>query len=110
MLIAITGLNGSGKDTVADYIKEKYGYKHISLSSLVNKLTIEQGKDIRKRDDLNFVADSQRKKDGSAFLAKQALKDYKNRVANIKGYSVIYRTDIGYKWDEDILHSKILYK
>ena len=53
MLIAITGLNGSGKDTVADYIKEKYGYKHISLSSLVNKLTIEQGKDIRKRDDLN---------------------------------------------------------
>jgi phosphoribosylamine-glycine ligase len=41
---------------------------------------------------------------------EKALKDYKNRVANIKGYSVIYRTDIGYKWDEDILHSKILYK
>ena len=45
MLIAVTGLNGSGKDTVANYFKEKYGFNHISLSDIVREIVKEKGLD-----------------------------------------------------------------
>jgi dephospho-CoA kinase len=76
MLIAVIGLNGSGKDTVAEYISKKYGYKHISLSNIVREIVQEQGKNPSDRNNLNFVADEQRKLIGPDFLAKRALVNY----------------------------------
>jgi dephospho-CoA kinase len=77
VLLAIIGLNGSGKDTVADYIQEKHGFTKKSLSDIVRIITCEEGMDPSKRDDLNFVADKNRKIMGPGFLAKIAIKDYK---------------------------------
>ncbi|MFA5763509.1 MAG: AAA family ATPase [archaeon] len=76
MLIAVVGLNGSGKDTVANYIATKFGYKHVSLSNIVRDIVREQGKDPSDRDNLNSIADEQRKLVGPNFLAKKALVNY----------------------------------
>ena len=76
MLLAVTGLNGSGKDAVANYLKEKHGFTHISLSNLVVDLVKEAGLDPSDRDNLNKIADQKRKELGPDFLAKKALENY----------------------------------
>jgi len=47
---------------------------------------------------------------GKGVNVKEAQEDYIKRVKEFSGYAVVYRTDIGYKWDENILHSKIINK
>jgi len=37
MIIGITGLKRSGKDTIADYIKDKYNYKKMALADSLKK-------------------------------------------------------------------------
>jgi dephospho-CoA kinase len=76
MLIGIVGLNGSGKDTVAKYLVESYGFEWVSLSNMVRLEVIAQGKNVSNRDDLNFVAEDTRKKFGPDIWIKKSLKGY----------------------------------
>lgn len=76
MIIGVVGLNGSGKDTVAEYIASKLSCKVISLSDIVREETRLRGLDSSKRDNLNFVSESLRKTQGADYLIKRALKDF----------------------------------
>ena len=76
MLIAVLGLNGSGKDSVADRIAEKYSFKKISLSDIVREEAKSRGLDPRDRDNLNAVSEELRKKEGPDYLMKRVLKGY----------------------------------
>lgn len=42
-LIGITGKAGSGKDTVADYLVEKYGYTKVSFAAILKKMLAAAG-------------------------------------------------------------------
>ncbi len=76
MLIAVIGLNGSGKDTVADYISEKYNFEKISLSSIVREEVVKAGLDPLNRDNMNQISEGLRKKDGSDYLMQRVIKKY----------------------------------
>ena len=70
MIIGLTGLARSGKDTIAKYLEEKYGFKHLdfardALFAEADKRGIEKDKI-----SLSILGDELRQEQGRAVLAK----------------------------------------
>lgn len=70
--IAFTGLARSGKDTAADYLAEKYGFKKIVLSEQAIPELEEEGKPLTKMN-RSLMAERLRKEFGKEVLSKRAL-------------------------------------
>ena len=82
-IIGITGTLGSGKGTVVQYLKDKYGFRHYSARAFISEEVSRRNlPDIR--DNLRLVANELRTNFGSSYVAEQlygrALKDGKNSV------------------------------
>ncbi len=67
-IIAVTGLIGSGKDTVAEYIAEKYGYTIIDYANILREMCKNEGLELT-RDNLQNL----RLKYGNTFLAEEVV-------------------------------------
>ena len=70
MIIGLTGLARSGKDTIAEYLKNKYGFEHLdfardALFAEADKRGIEKDKT-----SLSILGDELRQESGRAVLAK----------------------------------------
>jgi dephospho-CoA kinase len=76
MLLGVVGLNGSGKDTVAKYLREYYGFEWVSLSDMVRKEVLARGLSVSNRDSLNMVAEDMRKKAGPSIWIQRSLENY----------------------------------
>lgn len=76
MLLGIVGLNGSGKDTVADYLAENFGFVHKSFSKLIRKEALDNGLKSDDRKVLVSFANNMRRAAGSGYWAKKILLDY----------------------------------
>lgn len=74
-LIGLTGLNASGKGTVAEYLKEK-GFKYYSLSDIVREYATEKGLD-HSRENLIICGNELREKYGPSVLAKRIVQKLK---------------------------------
>jgi len=72
MIIGVTGWFASGKDTVADYLKEK-GFQSISLSDILREKLREEGIEVI-RENLLKKGNELRSKYGTGHLAELALK------------------------------------
>ena len=67
VVIGITGTAGSGKGTVAQYLVDKYGFKHFSVRDFLIEEIKKRGMEIN-RDSMIIVADDFRKNYGSGYL------------------------------------------
>lgn len=56
MIIAISGLPGSGKSTISDMLAKKLGYKRYSIGDLRGKMALERGMTI---DELNKLGEKE---------------------------------------------------
>ncbi|MFZ3074172.1 MAG: AAA family ATPase [Minisyncoccales bacterium] len=83
MIIGVTGNNGSGKDTFAQYIVSNKGFIHISLSDFIREETARQGLELA-RHNLHDVGNRMREIFGPGILAKLAL----DRMDESKNYVV----------------------
>ncbi|MDR0915456.1 MAG: hypothetical protein LBM22_02100 [Endomicrobium sp.] len=87
-IIGLTGLCCSGKDTIANYISDVYGYKHYSLSDVIRNFFY---KDINinefTRSNLAGFGVSLRKKYGNNVLVKYVLKEI-NTFTYINKYCI----------------------
>jgi dephospho-CoA kinase len=72
MIIGLTGSYCSGKDTVADYISHKHGYKHFSLSDVIREIMKEAGIE-PTRENLIMFGTKLREENGNGVLAKKVL-------------------------------------
>lgn len=72
MIIGVTGNNGSGKDTFANYLVSSRGFIHISLSDFIREETIKRGLELA-RHNLHQVGNEMREASGPAVLANMAL-------------------------------------
>ncbi len=72
MILGITGYLGAGKDTVAEYLLEKKGFKHISLSDILREDLKRQGKEVT-RENLVSLGKNMRDFCGAGILAERAL-------------------------------------
>ena len=69
--IGLTGLNASGKGTVAELLIDK-GYTYYSLSDIVREEATALGRD-HSRENLIYVGNKLRKEQGPAVLAKRIV-------------------------------------
>ncbi|MFA5934216.1 MAG: AAA family ATPase [Candidatus Paceibacterota bacterium] len=81
MIIGITGMNGSGKTAVADYLVSNYGFLHFSgRKFLAEKITEaneseHRGLSLEDRESFRVFANELRKKNNSpAYLVEQLVK------------------------------------
>ncbi|MDR1522949.1 MAG: dephospho-CoA kinase [Endomicrobium sp.] len=72
MIIGLTGSYCSGKDTVAEYISQKHGYIHFSLSDVIRETMQENAIELT-RQNLIVFGTNLRKENGNGILAKKVL-------------------------------------
>ena len=78
MLIGVVGLNGSGKDTVADYLVEKYGFVHYGCGQAVRDELQRLGKDHLDRNNMIDLANKMRKEKGNDYWPKFIFEKFKD--------------------------------
>src|SRR3989344_5509641 len=76
MIIAVTGLNAAGKDTIAEFLQEK-NFTHFSLSDFIRE-ELKRRKVALTRDNLFLVGTELRTTFGNDVLAKRALNSVKD--------------------------------
>lgn len=74
MIIGLTGLASSGKDTVAEYLKEKYGFSVLVFSNVLVEEAKKRGIEPTKMN-LSILGDELRATLGNAALAKKLLEE-----------------------------------
>jgi len=72
IVIGITGTQGAGKDTAADFLVEQLGYIHFSLSDIVREETSQRCLE-QVRDNWRTVADSLRVEFGNDVFAQRMV-------------------------------------
>jgi dCMP deaminase len=73
MIIGLTGPYCSGKDTVADYICKKHGYKHFSLSDIIREMMKEEKIEPSRKNMIVFGV-KLRERSGNEILVRKVLK------------------------------------
>lgn len=89
--IAFTGLARSGKDTAADYLVKKYGFKKLVLSEQTITELENEGKPLTKIN-RSLMAESLRKRFGEKILAKRALEKAKERNLQKAVFTGVHQT------------------
>lgn len=79
MLIGIVGLNGSGKETVAEYLVRHYGFEHRDLGQGIRDELKMRGRDHLSRDEMRLLANEMRSKLGFSYWCKKAIDSIKSR-------------------------------
>jgi dephospho-CoA kinase len=72
MIIGLTGYSCSGKDTIAEYVVRRHGYKHYSLSDVIREIMKERGIEFT-RENMITLGTSLRREYGNNVLAKRVL-------------------------------------
>jgi len=84
MIIGLTGTFSSGKDSLADYLQEKYGLMHISTGDIVREIAQDQKGSI-ERPVLLETANELRHSYGGGVLVERALDLYHNSIRTYAG-------------------------
>ena len=94
-IIGVTGLQGSGKDTVADYICSDYGYKRITVSDLIIDELAQKGitvPSVQQKMDHNLL---RVKEHGITYWMKRIIDKIKNEnLQKVVIAGLRYPTDI----------------
>ena len=72
-VIGVFGLIGSGKDTVAEHLEQKYGFHHVSYGNLVRDLAKQLGRTVQ-RDDLIKTQRAYVQRHGQSYFGALAVK------------------------------------
>lgn len=74
-IVGLVGRASSGKDTVAEYLVEKYGFVHFSSGDLIRKYVADHKLGNPDRELLIRVGNEMRARFGGGVLVKMALKE-----------------------------------
>lgn len=88
MIVGLTGMPGSGKSTVADYLGGKHGFMIINMGDIVRNAMSEEGLEINS-DSLREFSEEMRKTYGYAAVAQMTVnaigRKYKGKQLCIDG-------------------------
>lgn len=87
-IIGLVGHPSCGKDTVADYLVEKYEFVHVSTSNLIRDYIKENNLGEPTRENMLTVGNELRRKSGPGILSTMSLAKNADRLA-ISGIRVI---------------------
>jgi dephospho-CoA kinase len=82
LLIGVVGLNGSGKDTLANYLVEKHGFFHIDLGEEIRSELKRLGRNHLDREEMRALGNKLREEKGNDYWIQFPLKlfDKKQRL------------------------------
>ena len=72
-IIGVIGRIGSGKDTVSDYLADKYGYDKVSFRDVVEEITEKEGLEAN-RENMQMIGKKCRDLYGGDYFNKQVMK------------------------------------
>jgi dephospho-CoA kinase len=78
MLIGVVGLNGSGKDTVAEYLVKTRNFAHRDLGQEIRDELKKQGKDYLDRNEMIAMGNEMRQKYGFDYWCRMAIASVKS--------------------------------
>jgi dephospho-CoA kinase len=73
MLIGVVGLNGSGKDTFANYLVSKYNFSHVDIGQSIRNELKKAGKDFKDRNEMLELGNRMRHMHGADYWCGQAI-------------------------------------
>ena len=79
MLIGVVGLNGSGKDTVAKYLVDNYGFLHKDLGQEIRDMLKSTGSDYLDRNAMIELANEMRQKFGFGYWCRTAIESTQSK-------------------------------
>ncbi|MGH7156933.1 MAG: AAA family ATPase [Candidatus Saccharimonadales bacterium] len=86
-IIGVGGTNGSGKDTLAQFLADEHGYLFISVSDILREELKKRGLPI-ERENLRALSAEWRRRYGHGHLIDQALKLFEAKKSQYKGLVV----------------------
>jgi len=84
MIIGISGTFGSGKDSLANYLVDKYQMMHVSTGDIVREYAIKKYGSI-ERPILKELANELRQSFGPAAMVDKSFEKYKNNSKKYNG-------------------------
>ena len=72
MLVGVVGLNGSGKNVLADYLVWNYSFVHVDIGQEIRDRLRELGKEISRMEMIE-LGNSMRKSNGADYWCRKAL-------------------------------------
>ncbi len=79
IFIGLVGRIGCGKDAIASYLKERYGFVVVRFSDIIREELESRGKE-KSRENLQSMGEEMRGRFGGDILAKRALERAKGRA------------------------------
>lgn len=83
-IIGIAGTNGAGKDTLADFLTARSGYKNTSTSDVL-RMKLEERGVVRTRENMHALGTELRRKFGNGVLGNLLIERYQKEKEE-KGY------------------------
>ena len=77
LVIGITGLARSGKDTLADYLVRNYSFKKLNMSDVISVELMKRGQPVTK-DNMSKLGDRMRQEFGNDIIMIKTLEKAKN--------------------------------
>ena len=79
VFIGLVGRIGCGKDAIASYLKERYGFVVIRFSDIIRE-ELEKEREDKNRENLQAMGEEMRKRFGGDVLSKRSLERAKERT------------------------------
>ncbi len=73
MLVGVVGLNGSGKNVLADYLVDNYSFAHVDLGQEIRDELEKLGRDKVNRMEMISLGNEMRSANGADYWCKKAL-------------------------------------
>jgi dephospho-CoA kinase len=86
-IIGIGGTNGSGKDSLGQYLAEDHGWLFVSVSDILRDGLKQEGKPL-ERDNLRKLSASWRRQFGNGVLIDKAFQVFESKESRYKGLAI----------------------
>lgn len=102
-LIGLSGTNGAGKDSVAEVLRDKYGYYFISVTDLLRDEAKNRGLAV-ERENLRMISAEWRRESGLGVLIDKAVETYESLGGNSK-YRGLVVSSLRNPGENDAIHA-----
>lgn len=102
-LIGLSGTNGAGKDSVAEVLRDKYGFYFISVTELLRNEAKKRGLAV-ERENLRMISAEWRRESGLGVLIDKAVETYEKQGGD-SNYAGLVVSSLRNPGENDSVHA-----